>query len=541
MLKKLTLKNFKPFGETQEAPLAPITLIYGPNSSGKSSFIQSLMVLKQTLDESENTSTSDLVTKGRFIDVGNFSSVLHRHEVDRQVEIGLSFHHSLMERMAIGRVVAPNSNFGLLLKIGAIESNSGLVTPFLSSIDYSLESSGGRIQYGLCRQMTSVPADLEDLDEDDPFGEAWEERFIFSPETDQRVLTKYLLAVITSPEFARRGSAHMRRQNTDPGIARLSEEAILQALPNYYAIRSGVLRSNREYLPYAYGPSRRDENDIERLIGSAMSDLNRFYSIALTRTFLPLSYLGPLRSYPARFYLSQGATSNSVGATGEFTIPMLFQDKASSEGTSASDPDYSGQLIYAVNSWFQKFEIPYTLNVANIGTHITGDFIVVSLKDTRTGVVVGPADVGFGIGQLLPILVDGLLRNTLSGAGRIICVEQPEIHLHPKLQAHLADFFIDTSLGTQSSVLQGRRPPMRRPVGAQWIIETHSEALMLRLQRRIREGRLSPDDVSVLYVEPFNEIGAKIQQLRLDDRGEFIDEWPSGFFEESFQEMMEGR
>ena len=147
-----------------------------------------------------------------------------------------------------------------------------------------------------------------------------------------------------------------------------------------------------------------------------------------------------------------------------------------------------------------------------------------SLKDRRTKVTVAPSDVGFGIGQLLPILVEGLVAER-----RIVCVEQPEIHLHPRLQAHLADFLIDTA-GADA-------PNDRRHTNAnQWIVETHSEALILRVQKHIRAGKLKADNVSVLYVEPGPE-GSTIRQLRLDDDGEFMDTWPNGFFEERFDDI----
>jgi predicted ATPase len=113
----------------------------------------------------------------------------------------------------------------------------------------------------------------------------------------------------------------------------------------------------------------------------------------------------------------------------------------------------------------------------------------------------------------------------------VICVEQPEIHLHPRLQAHLADFFIDTACVSHQDVEN------RWKGSNQWIIETHSEALMVRLQRRMREGVIAPADVSVLYVEPSVE-GARVTQLELDERGTFLTEWPDGFFEETFEDLM---
>ena len=177
------------------------------------------------------------------------------------------------------------------------------------------------------------------------------------------------------------------------------------------------------------------------------------------------------------------------------------------------------------NEIFIQFEIPYSFNIKPINEKNIGEYIILELLDKRTNVPVSLTDVGFGIGQLIPILVEGLaISRRLT---KIICVEQPEIHLHPRLQASLADFFIE------SSRLNQRR-------GTQWFIETHSEALILRIQRRIREGLISPKDVSVLYVETCGEMGSQIKELRLDTDGQFIDLWPDGFFVEGLNDILGG-
>jgi predicted ATPase len=119
---------------------------------------------------------------------------------------------------------------------------------------------------------------------------------------------------------------------------------------------------------------------------------------------------------------------------------------------------------------------------------------------------------------VLPIVVELLSRRE-----SIIAVEQPETHLHPRLQARLADLFIDT---TQ----EGGR-------GNQLIVETHSEHLMLRVQRRIREGMLDASLVSIVYIDQDADGLATAKQLRLNDHGEFLDEWPNGFFDDRLEEL----
>ena len=233
-----------------------------------------------------------------------------------------------------------------------------------------------------------------------------------------------------------------------------------------------------------------------------------------------VSYLGPLRSHPTRHYIISGADKNSVGTRGERTPQLLWRQKK--------------DVIPRINQKFREFGIPYAIDIKSAGNLLTGDIVVVQLSD-RSNVVVSPSDVGFGIGQLLPILVEGVVSSE-----RTICVEQPEIHLHPRMQGHIADFLIDTALSRGTTARAGSAASVKEYGGNQWIVETHSEGLILRLQTRVKEG-LHPDFVSVLYVEPMELVGARVRRLRLDSQGDFIDEWPDGFFEESFQEIFRRR
>lgn len=150
---------------------------------------------------------------------------------------------------------------------------------------------------------------------------------------------------------------------------------------------------------------------------------------------------------------------------------------------------------------------PYTLDRSDGGALI--------LHDTRNGLTFGIHEVGHGLSQILPILIE------LAQDSRSVIIEQPEIHLHPGFQTEFADQLIQAVKGG----------------GDQVIIESHSEALILRLQRRIRQHLLSPDDLRVIHVDQNPNGNAVIRELRLDSRGTFVDEWPRGFFTEQFNEI----
>ena len=242
------------------------------------------------------------------------------------------------------------------------------------------------------------------------------------------------------------------------------------------------------------------ERELERILDIIPTDIPRTYNDLLKS----ITYLGPLRRHPERFYPISGEDRDSVGVQGEFISHMLY---------------HNSRIIEEVNEWFKHFEIPYRLVISNFGdVNLTGESVSIALHDDHTETLVTLADVGFGINQSLPVIIEGIA----SPPNAIICVEQPEIHLHPRLQANIADLMIKTS---------------KVEDGKQWIVETHSELLILRLQRRIREGELKSSDVSVLYVDPSDD-GSKIEVLKLDENGDFQDEWPHGFFDEGFNELM---
>lgn len=169
------------------------------------------------------------------------------------------------------------------------------------------------------------------------------------------------------------------------------------------------------------------------------------------------------------------------------------------------------------NEWLKKLDIGYQIKIHPLG-HSSSDLFELRLLDTRRkdAVEVGLSDVGFGISQILPLVVQ-----SLAASDQIISVEQPEVHIHPRLQADLGDLLIEAS---------------KEPLRNQFIIETHSEHLALRLQRRVREKVISPHAISIVYVSR-GPNGATVQPLRLDEEGDFMDDFPGGFFPERLREL----
>src|SRR6266571_43568 len=105
MLRDIWIENFKPFGERQHAPLAPITLIYGPNSGGKSSIIQSLVLLRQSIEAS--TGELRLIPRGDYLDLGSYKSLIFRHDFTRHLRIQIAFNETTRRNWVMSRRVDP--------------------------------------------------------------------------------------------------------------------------------------------------------------------------------------------------------------------------------------------------------------------------------------------------------------------------------------------------------------------------------------------------------------------------------------------------
>lgn len=458
MLKKIKIENFKSFGEEQEISLAPLTLLYGPNSSGKSSIIQSILLIKQSMEHRSQHAAPKF--SGSLVDLGSFKTTVHKHDPERDIIIEIEYISSLnidehKDKTSNNPIFGKQDVRSLKLQYAYYDLNSK-GTNYLSQMSFSCKQNNS--DYKIIEfDILNIKDNLVKFEIDSTF---------YISDKGRENLRKFIFNKIRKSSY-KTNETQLQNQlikalNTDLKLS------IDLNIPVYSMFSDGG-----EY--------------INSIFSQIFSELK--YKLE------DLKYLGPLRSAPKRFYSDLNDGSNNIAL-------KLSEDQ--------------NKIIDKINYWFIKFEIPYEISVENIGSLVTGKILSIQLKDIRTGTVVTPADVGFGIGQVLPIIIESLANKNTT-----ICVEQPEIHLHPRLQAHLADLFIESIKNNN-----------------QWIIETHSEALLLRLQRRIRNksSDIQHEQIKVSYVD-CSEFGSQITDLPLDDEGDFLKHWPDGFFEERLTEQ----
>lgn len=493
MLTRLGLRNFKAFGdEMQYADFAPITLIYGPNSGGKSSIIQALLMLKQSSGTTGLFGVTGLVPRGSDVDLGSVEAFIHNHDTDRKIEIEVAgAHERLRSFRHIGHYF-PIATIGLEFSATAAGNAAEL-----KAIRFKLE------------EVNQLNA-LEEINHDE--GKGFEIQLERSSADNKRGVFRWKneASIKSFAMHIKRVATSVQQPSLDYDFGYDDEEqgfvGCYKSMPNEELeshLRTFQLEPSQglRFKPVA---SNRDAHETDYKLEDVVNQLI-FQTPNIGSEIGRMSHIGH-RIAPQRAYETYGRIRrDTAGGFGEFTPHILGNDE---------------NIVDATNKWFAKCEIPYRLDADTQRDSLTGDRIVLRLSDKK-GNRLTLTDVGFGVNQILPIIVEGVVASD-----RVICVEQPEIHLHPRLQAHIADFLIETSREDENNV------------GNQWIVETHSELLVLRLQRRIREGVISHKDVSALYVDPQDDGSSTIQRLELDEDGTFIDEWPQGFFEEGYREIM---
>ena len=291
------------------------------------------------------------------------------------------------------------------------------------------------------------------------------------------------------------------------------------------------------------------EEDEEDLDGYYRNELDEGYDDLLGRCILTpglavqgllrsLRYLGPLRARPPRVLEQDEPVStfglySGLGVWEElFTVTPEKEAEINQWLEDENRLDMGYKIIVKRFREFESSQISKLEAGAAPDSSETKELIRkmperarVVLKKSATGRELNPRDVGTGASQLIPVVIAAVLSKD-----QIVTIEQPELHIHPALQSKIADLFI-------AQIQDGNNL---------FLLETHSEHLMLRLLRRIRETSedtlpadahpLTPDQVGVIFMEPAGS-AVSVHPLRIDKTGEFTDRWPRGFFEEREEEL----
>jgi predicted ATPase len=221
-----------------------------------------------------------------------------------------------------------------------------------------------------------------------------------------------------------------------------------------------------------------------------------------------LRYLSPYRERLRRQHRLPLGAPQTLGAEGQGVAAVLADDRARGHGA----------LIDTVNSYLRHLVPDWELEEVEAGPL----WATVLRRRSGGGVQVNLVDAGAGLAQVLPILVQCAMDEQEGGRADppLQIIEEPEMHLHPAAHAELADLYLRTAKAT----------------GTRFLLETHSETLLLRLRRRIAEGDYPADMVGVYVVEQHDGVST-VRRVDIDAMGNLSDEWPEGYFSTDYHDV----
>ena len=552
MLNSIKIGNFKAFAEPQSIPIRPLTLIYGANSSGKSSILHSLILARHAQDTG-NLDIHRTNIGGEAVDLGGFRQYVHRRDVSRKVVWSMELDTGALSGY-LGELSTPITNMSVSFSVGiALDDRDHPLPNTLPEIhSYEIfvdkqsllrmsRRSDGKLQLDQLNHRHHVFLEiLGDFVRYSTFGVLAPSNFSKLDDAIGEIVPEI---VASGGRFLPEGLEETEFFNARLQRSQLTKDQSLQNEAFAVAIRPQV------YLVI--------ETLLSEITGTIYEELNR------------LQYLGPLRSYPPRTlafsqhhdpnWLSGGGYAWDVVRSNSHVRKLVNEWLLAPNRLQTSykllvrklvgidelgKPLLEGleEVEFDVEPFYDDYRsstasptgaVPVIkdveLEVTRICNHIQSSNIdklsELIMIDRKSNTIVSHRDIGIGVSQVLPVLV-----GAYAAQDQIIAIEQPEIHLHPALQADLGDVFIQSALGDGNN---------------RFLIETHSEHLLLRIMRRMRQTHdnelpeevpnIASKDVCILFVQRIGT-SSVIRHMELDDEGRLLDAWPGGFFEEGFRE-----
>ncbi len=424
----LRWRHFRSFEDTGWINIRPITVFIGENSSGKTSILAPLLMLKQTLES--NNASCPLRTNGELFNAGSYENLIYRHDKGRELIFSI--------RRTGTRKTKQGEHPWEFSFTFANDARDPLI-PILKS--FEVKESGGDLL--LCREME---------------------------ENGQYYTIKGKDISLSKNPFSKE---------------------IKESGPEYFLFQSDPLN----FL------AKQQQEDKDIVLGQGEKAYINTTTLAAheIKKFLKnISFIGPLREHPKRSYDVSADDLKHVGIYGEHAPEILFRR-------------HGDKRIEIINEWIKKFNFGVELACEEIAAGV----FTIFFRRPKTSLHINLADTGFGLSQVLPLIVQCFFGED----DNLIIIEQPEIHLNPKLQAILADLFYAVSKKKKNI-----------------IVETHSEHIILRLRRLIAEQKLSPKDVGIYYSEKVDD-RSKIVEIPIENDGHINpDKWPERFFEDALHE-----
>jgi predicted ATPase len=514
MLKSWSIENFKPIVNSGELKLAPVTVLAGRNSSGKSSLLQSILMIAQTL--SSKVVDRPLLPTGLNVQLGTFEDIFNVSSSSRVLTVGfeLEFETEQASTSIDSNPFLKKSNVTSVRTVAVFNSASGNGTS-----SSAIEAAKVEVEK-VSMEINATQAFFTEIEPYRNFAELKREapyikisftvdklsnhqlsRFLEKVEADYLRLVPYSGE---QPNYI--GNFEYQNEKTQEPVLVALSHFLPTLLVRKFREEERRLRSLQVSLRHKDTEGLEifvNDDEVEN-ISQAVAKITRFFTSEIR-------YLGPLRADPqASQKFAPSSELDDVGAKGEYAAAVYDANQmANIEWYNPVTKQIErGILKVALDNWVRYLDVANQIKIETAGQ--SGfNWQVVHKKGQKP---LPLSAVGVGISQVLPILVMGLLapKDTL------LMVEQPELHLHPSVQARLGDFFVGLS-----------------KCNKQCLIETHSENLVSQLRYHIvQAGGMEYSDCIIYFVDQDNEGAARFEPVQISPQGNILN-WPGGFFDET--------
>lgn len=528
MINSISFKNYKAFS-SGSLELKPITILLGSNSSGKSSLLQLFLLIEQTMNNPEPYESA-LKLNGRFINLGEDENLIKDKDLSKTLNIEFSFKAlPYIQKLQLLLKTVDHQ----LTQIGRmIERIKNKESDQLDILEYTIFNK----QYeSFINEVQSIEYSHQPIESEIYKNKSLifdymisHHNFLFEDFADKKITTNQKLSIykdiftFLEPLKNLYSESGVLGYNLkyNPQTRKIEVEEQYVEINNKSLIKFTSKDISSDILDFELLKKHSDslvnsfEYDALKLDEKSKNSVSRYIVFLLNEAYnivadnfenKNINYVSPLRAHPQRYYLLDEANINTSLNT--------------QSGTSLAEIlKKNTQINSRVNTWLKKFGLKVTVKEFKDIIH--------NIKIHQNDLDLDITDVGFGISQVLPILVQGFMSNNRS----LTLIEQPEIHLHPKMQADLADLFIDIV-----KLAADKKGKIKKSL----LIETHSEYLLKRLRRRISEGKLSSKDIAIYFIEPRdkdNKDSALIKNIEISKDGSF--EWPKDFYITEFEDDM---
>jgi len=543
-ISSFTIENFKGIQNPIKVEFKPISLLFGPNSAGKSTIVQALHYALEIFERG-NLDPDRTALGGKAVDLGGFETILYNHDLSKPIRLiieidlqdeDLPQYFDGYEDMGLYQFSDKQIwEIPMRATTAAIEVsvrwNHQLSHPVL--YHYKVDINGEH----LATIETTDDGKQVFLSEINPLNPVFLENI--SPNEAREIIKRYFAEKSANEdEFEKIGPilpALLTNFKMEKGFAGLTHPIGIfgagTALPQW-----GKPLEFQGPI-WADDTDRIDQGNLLMCLSSLMVGPGELVRDGLKK----MCYIGPIREIPPRNFTPEKSPDPSRWSSGLKGWDILYRaDKGFVERLNRwlnqKDRLNTGYSIEVKRFREIGEDDPISIFMSEgigleemeiIQTRMSEIPIKsrVAIREEKTGIELMPQDVGVGISQTLPVIIGAL--HVKEG---LFAIEQPELHIHPALQVAIGDLFISCIQESQVCFL----------------LETHSEHLMLRFLRRIREtdednlppGKdpLKPDQLAVYYVEQ-SGTGVSLFPIRVSEDGEFIDRWPKGFFSERAEEI----